>query len=194
VYHGFDRDENVMELEPSPYAPVLIGMDFNINPMTAVVAQKAGNQCQVIDEIVLPNSNTQQMMQEINRRYPGREGVVYPDPSAESRKTSAPAGETDLTIIQRARWPVYRNSPYKVVDRINSVNAMLLNAQGSRRLLISPNCEHLIKALDGLTYKAGSKIPDNRSGLDHITDALAYLIMGVFPIITHGTSITQVLL
>jgi hypothetical protein len=194
VYHGFDRDQNVMELGLSPHAPLLIGMDFNVNPMTAVVAQRAGEQCHVIDEIVLPNSNTQQMMQEINRRYGGREGIVHPDPSAESRKTSAPAGETDLTIIERERWGVYRNSPYKVVDRINSVNAMLLNAQGSRRLLISPNCKQLIKALDGLTYKEGSKIPDNRSGLDHITDALGYLIMGVFPIITHDVTISQVLL
>ena len=83
-------------------------MDFNVNPMTAVVAQRAGDQCHVIDEIILPNSNTQQMMQEINRRYAGREGVVHPDPSAESRKTSAPAGETDLTIIEREGWGVYR--------------------------------------------------------------------------------------
>ena len=194
VYHGFDRDKNVMELGLSPHAPLLIGMDFNVNPMTAVVAQRAGEQCHVIDEIVLPNSNTQQMMQEINRRYGGREGIVHPDPSAESRKTSAPAGETDLTIIEREGWGVYRNSPYKVVDRINSVNAMLLNAQGSRRLLISPKCKQLIRALDNLTYKEGSKIPDNRSGLDHITDALGYLIMGVFPIITHDVTISQVLL
>lgn len=183
VYHGFDLEKNVVELILSP-APLLIGMDFNINPMTAVISQRAGDQCHVIDEIVLPNSNTQEMMHEINRRYAGREGVVHPDPSAASRKTSAPAGETDLTIIERAGWTVYRNSPYKLIDRVNSVNAMLLNAQGSRRLLISPNCRNLIKAVDALTYKEGTKIPDKRSGLDHITDALGYLIMGVFPMNT----------
>ena len=133
-------------------------------------------------------------MQEINRRYGGREGVVHPDPSADSRKTSAPVGETDITIIERAGWPVYRNSPYKIIDRINSVNAMLLNAHGVLRLFISQRCKHLIKALDGLTYKPGSRIPDNRSGLDHITDALGYLIMGVCPIITNTTSVQQVLL
>jgi hypothetical protein len=193
VYRAFDLDKNVIELSRSP-SPLLVGMDFNVNPMTAVVAQRSGDQCHIIDEIVLYNSNTQQMMQEINRRYEGCEGIVHPDPSAESRKTSAPAGETDLTIIERAGWPVFRNPPFKVVDRVNSVNAMLLNAQGSRRLLVSPNCKHLIKALDGLTYKEGSKIPDNRSGLDHITDALGYLIMGVFPIVTNGVSIHQVLL
>jgi Terminase large subunit, T4likevirus-type, N-terminal len=192
VYHGFDRENSVVELELSSYAGLLIGMDFNVNPMTAVVGQRAGDQCHIIDEIVLPNSNTQEMMLEINTRYPGWKGVVHPDPSAESRKTSAPVGQTDLTIIERAGWDVYRTRAYKVVDRINSVNAMLLNAQGSRRLLISRKCKQLIRALDCLTYKEGSKIPDTRSGLDHITDALGYLIMGVFPIITDSVSIHPV--
>jgi len=71
---------------------------------------------------------------------------------------------------------------------------MLLNAEGSRRLLISPQCKHLIKALDCLTYKEGSKIPDARSGLDHITDALGYMVMRVFPIITDSVSIQTVLI
>ncbi len=192
VYYGFDLEKNVIQLTPSPHVPLLIGMDFNVNPMTAVVGQRAGDQCHIIDEIVLPNSNTQEMMHEINRRYGGREGIVHPDPSAESRKTSAPVGETDLTIIERAGWLVYRNSPYKVIDRINSVNAMLLNAQGSRRLLISPQCKHLIKALDCLTYREGTKIPDKTSGLDHVPDALGDMIMGAFPIITNSVSIQTV--
>jgi len=188
VYYAFDRDLNVTDLPLLPNAPVLIGMDFNINPMTAVIAQRAADQCHVIGEIVLADSNTQEMMVEINRRYKGREGVVHPDPSGFARKTSAPVGETDFSIIRRAGWPVYtEQSPYPLVDRLNTVNAMLCNAQGRRRLLISPSCTHLIKALDGLTFKDGTKIPDGRSGLNHITDALGYLIMGAFPMVARNT-------
>jgi hypothetical protein len=65
VYHFFDREHNVAEIELLPNAQVLVGMDFNINPMTAVIAQRAGDQCQVFDEILLSNSNTVEMMQEI---------------------------------------------------------------------------------------------------------------------------------
>jgi hypothetical protein len=43
-------------------------MDFNVSPMTAVIAQRAGDQYQFFDEIVLNNSNTPEMMMEINRR------------------------------------------------------------------------------------------------------------------------------
>src|SRR5207245_4744365 len=170
-----------MELELLPDAPVLVGLDFNINRMAAIVAQRAGEQIQVFDEIVLTNSNTPEMMREINRIYAGRHGVVHPDPSGVARKTSAPVGKTDFRIIEEAGWTVFPAKQYKVVDRINTVNAKLCNAQGQRRLLISPKCKNLIKALDGLTYKNGTKIPDKSSGLDHVTDALGYLLMGLFP-------------
>ena len=192
VYHAFDRELNVADLTLLPNADLLIGMDFNISPMTAVIAQRAGDQCQVIDEIVLTNSNTQEMMDEINRRYKGRHGIVHPDPSGVARKTSAPVGQTDFVIIQQSGWPVYRATPYPLVDRLNTVNARLCNAQGQRRVLISRRCTQLIKALDCLTYKEGSKIPDNRTGLHHITDALGYLVMGVSPIITNTVQIHKV--
>ncbi|HET7215470.1 MAG TPA: terminase family protein [Terriglobia bacterium] len=85
VYYAFSREANVTNLVLLPDAPLLIGMDFNINPMTAVVAQRAGDQCQVIDEIVLPNSNTQEMMQAINRRYPGRK--LNPNPNRNPKRS-----------------------------------------------------------------------------------------------------------
>jgi hypothetical protein len=192
VYHSFDLEKNVFELAISSYAPLLIGMDFNVNPMTAVVGQRAADQCHIIDEIVLPNSNTQEMMNEINRRYEGRHGIVHPDPSGVARKTSAPVGLTDFAVIEQAGWLVYRATGYPLVDRINTVNARLCNAQGQRRLLISRHCTQLIGALDCLTYKEGTKIPDKRSGLDHIADAVGYLVMGLYPVITDTVSIQTV--
>jgi hypothetical protein len=194
VYYAFSHERNVSDLTLIPSVNLLIGMDFNINPMTAVVAQAAGDQCQVIDEIVLPDSNTQEMMDEINRRYRGRRGVVHPDPSGVARKTSAPVGLTDFALIEQAGWPVYKARPYTVVDRITNVNTMLCNAKGERRLLISPNCKRLIRALETQTYKEGTKIPDKSAGMDHMNDALGYLIAGAFPIIRCTTTVQEFLL
>src|SRR4051812_42769576 len=192
VYHAFDRKLNVTDLTVLPNADLLIGMDFNVSPMSAVIAQRAGEQIQIIDEVVLDNANTQQIMDEINRRYRGRHGIVHPDPSGIARKTSAPVGQTDFVIIQQAGWQVYPAKPYPMVDRINTVNARLCNAHGQRKLLISCRCVRLIRALDCLSYKEGSKIPDKTSGLDHIVDALGYLTMGVFPIITDTVTIETI--
>ena len=100
VYCAFDRERNVTELELLPDAPVLVGMDFNINPMAAIVAQRAGEQIQVFDEVVLTNSNTAEMMGEINRRYAGRHGVVHPDPIlAVSREKQARLWDKRISVL-----------------------------------------------------------------------------------------------
>jgi hypothetical protein len=90
VYHGFHLEENVVEQELSAHVPILIGMDFNVNPMTAIVGQRAGDQCHIIDEIVLPNSNTQEMMREIDRRYSGRRGHRASRPKRRVEKNERP--------------------------------------------------------------------------------------------------------
>ena len=192
VYHAFSRDSNVTNVPLIPGLPLLVGMDFNVNPMCAVVAQKAGEQCHVSAEIVLPNSNTFEMMDELVRRYPAQKGVVHPDPSGAARKTSSAVGQTDHAIIRQAGWQVYMLKPHQIVDRINAVNAMFHNANGERRLLIDHKCKHLIRALDGLSFKEGTKIPDKSLGFNHITDALGYLMMGVFPMIRHEVSVSSV--
>jgi hypothetical protein len=192
VYHAFSRDLNVTDVSLIPDLALLVGMDFNVNPMSAVVAQKIGEQCHVSAEIVLPNSNTFEMMQELLLRYPQRRGVVHPDPTGSARKTSAAVGQTDHVIIQQAGWQVYSLNPYPIVDRINSVNAMFENANRQRRLLIDRNCKTLIRALDGLTFKPETHLPDKSTGLDHITDALGYLVMGVFPMLKDEVTVTDV--
>ena len=192
VYHAFSRDSNVTNVPLIPGLPLLVGMDFNVNPMCAVVAQKAGEQCHVSAEIVLPNSNTFEMMDELVRRYPAQKGVVHPDPSGAARKTSSAVGQTDHAIIRQAGWQVYMLKPHQIVDRINAVNAMFHNANGERRLLIDHKCKNLIRALEGLSFKEGTKIPDKSLGFNHITDALGYLMMGVFPMIRHEVSVSSV--
>ena len=191
VYHAFSRDHNVTDIPLVPDLPLLVGIDFNVALMTAVVAQKVGEQCHICAEIALPNSNTFEMMDELLRRYPNRRGVVHPDPSGASRKTSAALGQTDHTIIQQAGWAVYPIKPYPIVDRVHSVNAMFENAKRERRLFIDRKCKNLIRALDSLTFKEGTNLPDKSSGFDHITDALGYLIMGVFPMLRNEITVTR---
>jgi hypothetical protein len=183
VYSNFDRDENVGDLSDHG-GTLLVGMDFNVDPMTAVLAVRVADQLHIIDEIELGDSNTELMAGEIKRRYKSRPVVVYPDPSGRARKTSAPVGRTDFALLSNAGFDVRaprHASP--VVDRINTVQAALKTADGRRRLFINRNCKNLIRALDGLTYLNNQ--PDKSGGLDHITDALGYLIMGEMPLRKH---------
>lgn len=186
VYSNFDRLKNVSaELASIKDVKELhIGLDFNVNPMSATVGIKAADQLHIIDEIVLPNSNTTEFCAEVKSRYPNYKIYVYPDPAGKARKTSAAGGATDFTILQMHGFYVVAPSAHPpVADRINEVQAMLCNAAGDRRLFISPKCKELIKSLDGMTYKQGTSAPDKSLGLDHVTDALGYKIHSMFPLV-----------
>ena len=185
VYSNFDHVENVSDVTDNG-GTLLIGMDFNVDPMSAVISVKAADQLHLIDEIMLKDSNTELMAEEIKQRYPKRSIVVYPDPSGRARKTSAPVGRTDFAILSNAGFEVRapRNAP-PVIDRINTVQAALKTADDKRRLFVNPRCTNLIRSLDGLTYIDGSHQPDKSSGLDHIADAIGYLVMGELPLRRH---------
>lgn len=184
IYYAFDRAKNVIDAEPTDkdLEAIYIGMDFNIDPMSAVIAIRKGEDLCVIDEIRMFSSNTQEIVAEINSRYPKSKKFVYPDPAARQRKTSA-GGATDLTILQNAGFLVKApNSHTPVRDRINSLNSRLCDSTGIRRLFITKRCKYTIEALERHTYKEGTSQPDKDSGYDHMNDALSYMVDYLFPV------------
>jgi hypothetical protein len=185
VYSNFDRSLNIRSdlITAEQSKELFIGIDFNINPVTAAIGVKVVDQLHIIDEISIENSNTTELSQEIKRRYPNHEIRAYPDPAGRARKTSAAGGVTDFTILEQFGFvTIAPKSHDPVADRINNVQAMLMNANGDRRLFIHPRCKELIKGLDGMTYKKDTNLPDKTLGLDHITDALGYLVSYEFPL------------
>ena len=185
IYYGFDMAQNVKQCdEPLDNSILHIGMDFNLDPMSAVVSYIKDGTVNVIDEIQIWSSNTDEICQEIHRRYPGKKIFVYPDPASKARKTSA-GGKTDLSIIQNAGFiPKVMPRHMAIRDRVNSVNAKLCSASGERGIFIHPKCRNLLNSIAKQTYKEGTVLPDKTQGFDHMNDALGYLISFLYPIKT----------
>ena len=182
IYYGFSREHSVFDM-PDDNGTLHIGMDFNLDPMSAVICIRKGEKLYAVDEIVMYGSNTDEMVAEILDRYPRRSIIIYPDPASRQRKTSA-GGRTDLSILQNAGFSVKaKNSHALVRDRINAVNSRLLSSDGERHLFVSPKCKQTIKSLERQTYKEGTSVP-NKDGFDHMNDALGYLVEYVFPVRT----------
>jgi len=183
-YYSYTED-NVL---PAPshlsnVTPIHVGMDFNIDPMSAVVCveDREGNTW-CIDEITIYSSNTNEMAQEIKRRYGNRPVFVYPDATG-LRRTTNSTGMSDHLILQQHGFKLItgKSNP-PVAERISSVNARLCNNLGERQLFITPKCKQLREGLIKMTYKEGTRQPDKNSGYDHITDALGYYIQRTYPI------------
>jgi len=80
-----------------------------------------------------------------------------------------------------------RDDTSPVKDRINCVNAKLRNSVGQYRILVDPNCKHLIRDLEQVSWQADpygnpmgtlDKSDKNRT---HVSDALGYLVAREFP-------------
>jgi hypothetical protein len=184
IFYAFDRRTNVVAYTPPErkIADIHIGMDFNVDPMSAVVAIKIGNLLHVIDEIKIYGSSTDEMVQEIKTRYPTNNIICYPDPAGAQRRTSA-GGRTDHTILRSAGFTVKAPHSHNAIrDGVNAVNAKLCSSTNERTLYIDPKCKYVIECLEKHTYKEGTSVPDKNSGFDHMNDALRYMVDFLFPI------------
>ena len=191
VYYAFNRPESVRDCPYDSTLPLQIGMDFNINPMSATVFQeRPDGEIWQIDEVVIPTSNTHEMADEIISRY-GRPSfdptkpslghiTIYPDPAGAQRKTSA-HGKTDISILREKGFRVVAMDAHPLIrDRVNLVNAKFQTADGKRHLFVDPKCRESISCYEKLCFKDGTNTPDKDSGLDHLPDATGYYIYTKF--------------
>lgn len=186
VYYDFDRHKNVRPCPFDPAMPVLIGQDFNVDPMCSVVIQRHGEQWWVTGELHLRNSSTEQTCRELLNEFGFSitdRATVYPDPAGNTR--SSTRGESDLQIFREWGFHrlLFRRKAPLVRDRIAAVNRLILNAQGQRRLFIDPSATHLIRSLETTSYKEGTNEIDKEADVDHPSDALGYPIEFELPIL-----------
>ena len=180
VVPDFD-DNNISSDVVDLGGELLVFADFNVSPMHWIICQRVGgDQLHAFDEIHIKETHTDEACSELLRRYPNREIKAYPDPTGNARKTSS-GGITDHGILRnRGIWVYPNKSPYGQTDKRNAVNAMVLDAEGTRRFFIHPRCKQTIKSLRNLTFKEGTNMPDKDSGWDHGWDAISYGILGAF--------------
>ena len=188
VYYNFHPVDNVIKPKEIDWSkPLHLGIDFNVDPMSACVAQIEKEKVYFIDEIVIYGSNTDELVQEIRDRYGSKAQIIcYPDPASRQRKTSA-GGRTDLSILQNAGFKVKVKHKHPAIrDRVNAVNSRLKDSNGVRHIFVSQSCKTLIKGLQRQIYKENTNIPDKEDGFDHMNDALGYMIDYLKPLTTQA--------
>lgn len=182
-----------------PSRPVVVGADFNVNPMSWVIGhfiekgdELAGTPTDtrrliIFDELFIRNTNTQETLNILFETYGrfARNGFeFYGDASAKARKTSA--STTDYIQIKNDKRfnskVFFPDANPSIVDRFAACNALLLNAEGQIRCLIHPRCKRLITDLETRAWKEGSREPDDYGDIGHITDAYGYIVHRRFPL------------
>lgn len=185
VYEAFHRERNVKELQVDPALPLLWALDFNVDPMCSVLAQKRGTEIRIIDEIVLRRASTTDACEEFRSRYPfhAQPLVIYGDATGSRLQTS---GTSDYKMIRDylaragyrgAQFRVPASNP-SVRERVALMNAKLRSAAGESELVVDARCKELILDLEEVTFKPDSMVIDKERDprRTHLSDALGYLV------------------
>lgn len=183
VYYAFDRHTHVGLYPFNPRLPIIIGQDFNVDPMSSVIMQIQPNgDIWIVDEIHMPSSNAVEVCQEIDRRYFRHKSAItlYPDPAGANRSSSR--GESDLDVFRERgfRKIIYKKKHPLVSDRVAVVNSMFQSADGTCRMFVDQGCNKLIESLEQTIYKAGTPQVDKKQSMEHMADALGYPIHYLF--------------
>lgn len=208
AYYAFD---SLLHMDPiAEYRQdedLHIGLDFNVDPGVAAIAQIGRpyvgvrtdvlNPVYFVDEIYIPrNSNTERVCREIGRKFSNHKADVYMygDATGAARKTSALDGN-DWDIVRTVLGPVFDDHLYFRVPRrnpsergrVNSVNSKLLSVAGNVGTLIHPRCKMLKRDFEGVALAPDDSIDKKTKSkkknlLTHISDGAGYLIENRFPI------------
>ena len=198
VYTAFDQEKHLCDGVFNAHLPVMWTLDFNVDPMTALLAQDQGGRVIVLRELYMPGSNTFEMceaMYAATTDWRAAQHTLYPrdplriklygDAAGSQRHTSA--SKSDYEVIReffrskpdiKLDWNVLAANP-PVKDRVVSVNGMFQNAAGKIRCLIDRRCKELQMDMREVVWKEGALVEIDKKRdpkRSHISDAFGYLI------------------
>lgn len=192
VYPEFSRTLNHLPAVALKDEPVHIGMDFNVNKMAAVVFVIRDDLPVAVSELVNVR-DTPKMAELIKSRFKdaGHPVTIYPDASGQNTSSKG-ASVSDLSILRDAGFKVQAPSTNpRVKDRVNAVNALILNDKGIRRLKVNVNaCPTYVEGLEQQCYDDHGE-PDKSTGHDHTNDASGYFCNFKWPVKRIRTTVTE---
>lgn len=203
VYGDFTVDRNVRAVTPAGVpvelsedgGTVYVGQDFNAANYSAVIGQAPGEELHFSHE-VHTGTSLQDHVAALQRFFEarridwrdGRRVVVIIDASGRVNRTSTQPW-SDALLLQRAGFRVEAppQNPH-VLDRVRTVQALILSAAGRVRLYVHPRCTRLRDCFLNQVFNKWGK-PDKNRGFDHFTDAAGYAAAAVYPLVIPGVNI-----
>lgn len=170
-------DENTKET-------VHIGMDFNVDPMTATFCHIRSDDIFQFGEAYLNHSNTFDMRDHLIERFPIEDVLIYPDSTGRAEESNAT--KSDIAILEKAGFRVKAHlANPRVKDRIASMNSKIRAGDGKCHYFVDPKkCPKTINDLSRVNLTADGRTDktQEKTGLTHITSALGYMMAYLFPV------------
>jgi hypothetical protein len=189
AYYAFARAEHVRDVELESAVPLCLSVDFNIDPSSAVIWQRVGEECRVWREVQTRHAGgeatrataerARQLVSDAGWHGPLR---LYGDATGRAGKTTGPSDHAVLReVFPGASWYIGANNPH-VRDRVAAVNGRCKSMTGQVRFRVDPACVKLIADLEQVVFAENGEL-DKKSNpaLSHLSDALGYGVAREWP-------------
>jgi hypothetical protein len=202
VFYCFDRKKHVDASLPYFYPPsggslgedVHLAIDFNVGLQCTSAHAIRGNQIHTLDEFK-GHPDTETLAKAIVAKYPNHKLYAYPDPSGKNRKTSAPVGQTDFTILQaHGITCLARDKAPPIVDSVAAVNRKLQTVAGDIDYYIHPRCSGTVMSLERTKWtdtNPNVATIDKSEGVEHFSDGIRYMCEYRFPIVAGSKRVSR---
>lgn len=188
--YAFESNKHVIEsYQPNPHLPILISFDFNVMPMTCVIAQEVVDAVYVFDEIKLENSSTEELSEVVKAKYINWlfNMDITGDATGYNREKATRGNINQYMVIKETLVLQDRNI------RVRSKNAELKDSRvlcnsvlQHADVFVTRNCTETIRdvtyaavSIDPMTKKL-TVIKTEEEGR-HFFDNFRYIISAVFP-------------
>jgi len=196
AYSSYGVVNELRGMEYQVGLPLVLTMDFNVEPCIWEVIQIVRGLPCIIDEIRLAPASIEAMVREFRNKYPAHQGElwIYGDSTGHGRNPQTGRSDYDLVRLYfrgypaTLIWKVPVENP-RVKDRVNAVNLKMRGVEGQVGMLVNPEkCPELIKDFKEVIIKNGQivKVKDRKDpyyNRTHASDALGYFVAREWPVI-----------
>jgi hypothetical protein len=172
------KDKDILDSQGKKYLPLWLGIDFNIEPMTASLSVMVDDNSYTFSEYHLRVGNTRMLCELVRQDYPDRLILACPDMTGGSRDhvfSHTAAERTDIDILQSYGFEIRGTYNKTQRDRLNIVN----NLYEKGRAYIDPSCVNLIKDRERVVI-TDNQIDGTDKSLTHCSDGNDYMLLQQF--------------
>ncbi|MDP9175557.1 MAG: hypothetical protein M3O30_17075 [Planctomycetota bacterium] len=195
AFSDFDPTLHIKPAAYDPALPICWSLDFNIDPMCSGIIQHHKGHISVIDELTLPDTDTDAACDVFLDRAKQRAWNlyalnIYGDATGAARDSTS--GISDWYILEKRlrglkpRFQVPKCNP-PIKDTINAIRAKLKTADGATQLTVDPRCHTLIDDLRTALWPGNLEPHHALAWLRYFTQAQ----YPVLPEITHHQGVVS---
>lgn len=191
IYEDYSKANHTNEVI-QPHEQLCWMHDQNYTPLSSAIGVVRDRALYLLDEIVLISAVSRQSAVEFVDRYKGHKNkhvLIYGDPAGKAGEKHGHASDyTEIeAVLKKAGWRYTRKvalAAPAIKDRQNSVRAMIMTADGKRRLFVNKaKAKMCDKGLATVQLQKGSTFQeDQKNDSQHITTAIGYCIHREWPI------------